>query len=668
MSAPLELVLSRLKGVARNGDGFIALCPAHNDQRPSISVKDGETGVVLHCHAGCETQAILTAIGLTPRELFFVPGSKRERDADRPRLLRVVATYPYVDENGTVLFEVLRLDPKGFKQRKPDGGGGYVHKLGDIRRVPYRLPELLAADDVLILEGEKDCETARTLGFVSTCNSGGAGKWRDEYSPYFKGKNVTIVPDADTPGRKHAAAVAETLAGYAASIRVAELPGAKDLTEWLERGGSKEQLHEIVTATVQQNSTATLDGGELLDKIYAFLRRFVNLARAQVVIIVLWIVHTYALDAADVTPYLAITSPEKRCGKTRLLEVLEILVAGPWLTGRATAAVLYRKIHQEHPTLLLDESDAAFGGQRDYAEALRGVLNSGHGRAGKASCCVGQGANITYQDFSTFCAKAIAGIGELPGTVADRSIPIRLQRQAIGEKVERFRLRNVEGEASLLREAVVKWTGPMLSDLRAARPNLPSELTDRQQDGVEPLLAIADAAGGEWPITARQALKEICTSEQPSDESIGVTLLGDIRTIFDAQSTDRLASATLVSFLIEIETSPWSEWKNGKPMTVRGLAKELRRFEIRPTSVRIGEKTPKGYERSAFRDAFQRYVPATSATPLNSHDLAPDSSRNTEPTVADNQRTNPNGISHVADVADNAPAEVLVVVKIEEDL
>jgi hypothetical protein len=436
-------------------------------------------------------------------------------------------------------------------------------------------------------------------------------------------------------------------------------PASPDTRRWRALQG--EAWYGIAGETVRVEPKSaelerplTTDGEALLDKIYAFLRRFVHLSHAQVVIISLWIAHTHALDAADVTPYLAITSPEKRCGKTRLLEVLTILVARPWLTGRVTAAVLHRKIDQEHSTLLLDETDAAFGGQRDYAELLRGVLNSGHGRGGVASCCVVHGSNITYQDFSTFCPKAIAGIGELPGTVADRSIPIRLQRQATGEKVERFRLRDVEGEATLLREAVIQWTGPILPDLRAARPNLPSELTDRQQDGAEALLAIADAAGGEWPIVARRALLEICASEP--DESTGVILLGDIRAIFDSQHSDRLSSAALVSALTEIETSPWIEWRNGKPLSARGLAKLLQPFGIRPSSVRIGAQTPKGYERSAFHDAFLRYLPATSATPLNPDDLASDSNRNIESAVADKQRNKPSGISDVEDVADSIPA------------
>jgi hypothetical protein len=153
-------------------------------------------------------------------------------------------------------------------------------------------------------------------------------------------------------------------------------------------------------------------GNVTLDSLAGFVRRFVFLSDAQTVAVTLWVVHTHAFEAADTTPYLAITSAEKQCGETRLLEVLNLLANSPWFTGRVTAAVLTRKIDTEQPTLLLDESDAAFNGPKEYAEALRGVLNTGHRRGGQASCCVGQGANLTYRDFSTFCPKAIAGIGK----------------------------------------------------------------------------------------------------------------------------------------------------------------------------------------------------------------------------------------------------------------
>ena len=306
------------------------------------------------------------------------------------------------------------------------------------------------------------------------------------------------------------------------------------------------------------------------------------------------------------TPYLAITSAVKQSGKTRLLEVLELLVDKPWLTGRVTAACLVRKVDHVRPTLLLDESDAAFSGAKEYAEALRGILNTGFYSGGVASCCVGQGANITYKDFKTYCAKAIAGIGQLPDTVADRSIPIRLERKRPGEVLERFRRRFAKGEGMEIRESVSRWITEIADRLKEARPALPESLTDRQQDGIEPLLAIADEAGGEWPEAVRTAAREIFRSQAADDQNIGVQLLADLKEIFQAQ--DKIFTTDLLEKLKKIETSPWADWSKGKGLTCHGLSKLLKPFEISPRSVRVGEATAKGYDSDWFQDAFSRYL------------------------------------------------------------
>lgn len=262
-----------------------------------------------------------------------------------------------------------------------------------------------------------------------------------------------------------------------------------------------------------------VEGAALFDEVCAFIRRFVFLSDAEAGVAAVWVIHTYTFDAADCTPYLSVTSPEKRSGKTRLLEVLETLVANPWHTGRVTAAVLCRKIDAESPTLLLDESDAAFKSGEEYGEALRGILNTGHRRGGKTTCCLKQGAELTYEDFSTLSPKAIAGIGRLPDTVADRSIPFSLKRKVRSDKVERFRLRKVRTEAERLRERLEAWGVQNIEKLRDAHPALPEELSDREQDGAEPLLAIADLAGGEWPEAARRALVSLCCGARAVDES-----------------------------------------------------------------------------------------------------------------------------------------------------
>jgi hypothetical protein len=605
VSKQLDAVIARLEGVRRNGSQWKALCPAHADKNPSLSVSEKNGKILLNCLAGCPTEKVLDAAGLGWKDLFT-------ESAPHPR---IVAEYPYTDEHGTLLYQNVRFDPKDFSQRRPNDRHGWTWKLGNVRRVLYRLPQVLAASVVVIVEGEKDADTGNTLGLAAT-TSGASGTWREEFSEMLRGKRVTIIADADAPGRKHAQQVARSLFGRAESLKLLELPHAKDLSEWVEQGGTRGALLDLVQ-NAPEWKPQSVEGGTVLDKVFAYVRRFVSLSESQARIAALWVVHTHVFSTADATPYLAITSAEKQSGKTRLLEVFETLVANPWLTGRVTAAVLIRKIDAERPTLLLDESDAAFGSDKEYAEGLRAVLNTGHRDGGKASCCVGQGANITFRDFSTFCPKAIAGIGKLPDTVADRAIPIRLKRAAPGEGVQRFRRHDIESEVGNLRQQIEAWCASIGEKLRDARPQLPEKLTDRQQDGAEPLLAIADAADGDWPKFARRALVELCTEAQASDDSIGKQLLADIRQIFEKAGVDRLPSSELVGELVEIETSPWGEWSHGKPLTAPRLARLLKPFEVFPECIRVGDKTPRGYLAEQFRDAFRRYLRAESHASLS---------------------------------------------------
>jgi Protein of unknown function (DUF3631)/DnaB-like helicase N terminal domain len=366
----------------------------------------------------------------------------------------------------------------------------------------------------------------------------------------------------------------------------------------------------------RHKATAVLDGGSLLNRIGAFIDRFVVLKPAQRDVICLWVMHTHAFSAADATAYISVTSPEMRCGKSRLLEVAARLVAAPWFTARVSPAVLARKVDGESPTLLLDESDAAFKGDKEYAEVLRGILNSGHRRGGVTSLCVGKGTEISYKDFQTFCPKMIAGIGHLPDTVSDRSIIIQLQRRTPNERsVERFRFRLVEVEAKPLREAVTAWGEANMDALREVQPKLPEVLNDRQQDGAEPLLALADRAGGDWPQRARAALIDVF-SGAPQDDSLCVQLLADIWTVFQQAGVARLSSDDLKNGLMQIETSPWAEFHRGKPLTPISLARLLKRFKIFPKTLRIGTATPKGYELSLFTDSWERYLPKGSISAL----------------------------------------------------
>jgi hypothetical protein len=386
---------------------------------------------------------------------------------------------------------------------------------------------------------------------------------------------------------------------------------------------------DLVTAVEQleepEKPDLAVEGAELLEDIIDFIRKYVLLSQAQAIVLALWTLHTHCMVAADTTPYINVNSAEKESGKTRTLEVEELLVANPWFTGRVTAACLTRKIDAQKPTLLLDESDAAFASGEEYAEALRGVLNTGHRRGGKTSCCVGKGVNIGFKDFETFCPKAIAGLTKLPDTVNSRALPITLERKPRTVKVERFRRKKVKPAADKLRTGIVAWAKSGINRLRTIEPELPGQLSDRQADGAEPLLAIAELIGNGWPEKARDALVELCTSADAEDLSPSVRLLRDIAGIFAEVKVDRISSGTLIEKLVNIDTSPWAErGKARKPLTQNGLARLLRKFKsyddrpIEPQSINFGEEvTLRGYYREHFVDAWRRYVPGASPELLN---------------------------------------------------
>ena len=260
-----EAILARFQCVRRNRNGcYVARCPAHADNNnPSLSIREVEGRVLLNCFAGCTVEAICAAARIEKADLF----------SDGAPAPRVVATYDYSDEVGALLYQVVRYEPKGFRQRRPDGSGGWTWNLQGIRRVLYRLPEVLAAGEVLVCEGEKDCETARGMGLVATCNSQGAGKWRPEYPDFLEGKRVCIVADADAPGRKHAQGVAASLWGRVESLRVMEVPGAKDLTEWFEHGGRRETFLDLVKNTIEWKPAIQNAGGFALTPLGDLLAR-----------------------------------------------------------------------------------------------------------------------------------------------------------------------------------------------------------------------------------------------------------------------------------------------------------------------------------------------------------------------------------------------------------
>jgi hypothetical protein len=414
------------------------------------------------------------------------------------------------------------------------------------------------------------------------------------------------------------------------AVRFVRVPKSfKDLDEWRQGGASAIELRRALTeadnlaAVEVQKCAAGLSA--LLDALCAFLRRYVVFQLPeQPRVIALWVAHCWALDAFDYTPYLHIDSPEKQCGKTRLLDCLELLTPKPWRAILPSEAVLFRKIERDRPTLLLDEIDGIFSnGKDDRKEALRSLLNAGFEAKVTIPRCVGQGAS--FAEFRVFCAKALAGIGKLPDTIRDRSVAIQLARRVRDEPVQRFRKRDTETEAAVIRTGLGEWSKlpGIVEALRGTRPVLPDPLTDRQQDICEPLLAVADMAGGEWPKQARSDLITLYGQTQDETESLGVKLLSDIRKTFNNEQVDKFSTQQLLEILVAQETdSPWAGWwerdlKDGNTNgPAQKLARMLKPFKIKACVIRFpDDNTARGYRADDFQEAWKRYLPEIPETP-----------------------------------------------------
>jgi hypothetical protein len=238
--------------------------------------------------------------------------------------------------------------------------------------------------------------------------------------------------------------------------------------------------------------------------------------------------------------------------------------------------------------------------------------------------CVG--STFQIQDFQVFCAKALAGIGKLPDTVRDRSIPIQLVRRSRDESVERFRKREAEQAVATIRSELEAWSHQKgnTETLRDSRPSVPDELSDRQADICEPLFAIAELAGGEWPERARGALIKLCC-ESDEDESVGVKLLSDIRDVFNEMQTDRLSTKEILEALVALETdTPWAEWweqdlnKENTRGPAQKLARLLKPYRIESRGIRVADNTtPRGYVREHFIEVWKRYCPSKAAKQCN---------------------------------------------------
>ncbi len=393
------------------------------------------------------------------------------------------------------------------------------------------------------------------------------------------------------------------------------------------------------------------DAAQLLERVMAFTGRFVLLpSTATRRALALFVLHTWAFEAAYATPYIVVESPEKQSGKTRLLEVLELLCRTPKRAANVSPAALYQTIEGHKPTLLIDEADAIFGRSGDRNEELRGVLNAGNMPGSPVSRGGKDGEPVEYD---VYCPKVIAGIatGSLPDTIRDRAIVIAIDRKKKSERVERLRKRKVEAEVGALRTALVTWRDAAHDELSAYELGESLEkISDRLEEAWEPLLAIAAHAGGTWPEETRRAAEALAAGEADDDGDGSHLLLVALKDVFGKQGV--LATEAVVVTLNGNHDWPFCTYNDGKGIKPTQIAKLLKRYRIKPKGVRIGGKTPRGYRREWFSDAWERYLPATPATSAAQSQKQGVSTRNKDAGVAGSgDPANPHGERDVADVA-----------------
>lgn len=370
--------------------------------------------------------------------------------------------------------------------------------------------------------------------------------------------------------------------------------------------------NETVTSTVTPVAEVTdfpgNEGAGVLDAPHGFLGRFIAYPTpATHDAHVLWIVHAHLVAEFENTPRIAFLSPEPGSGKSRAMELTEALVPRPVLSVNATPAYIFRKISDPEglPTLLIDECDAIFtGGKSDSSEELRGLLNSGYRRGATAGRVAIKGNELVTEDWPSFAAVALAGLNTLPDTIMTRSVVVPMKRRRRDQRVEPYRRRLIGPEADSLREQIAAWAETIRPGIGDTWPELPESITDRDADCWEPLLAIADAAGGTWPERSRTAALSILEASKGKGVSLGVRLLEDIRTVFG--DADRVSSLELVSRLVALEDAPWPSI-HGEELTPRLMARLLSKYEIGPTTLKIDGRALKGFKRSMFVDPWERY-------------------------------------------------------------
>ena len=506
--------------------------------------------------------------------------------------------------------------------------------------------------DMLSIADKTDWYENNDVAFISTRGKGNA-KLVQGLIP--EGASVCAWPQNDKQGQEWL----DDLSTIVPKLGVARVPSSitkrnefgelaeiklKDANEWTNAGASAADLYQAfwrnelfkpvsieqspiappvesvkqpVPSAKLQGSEVTLpdvepwpeavNGAEVLNEMAETFSRYCALPEGAKEILALWCAYTHGFEAFQCSPRLYVTSPEKGCGETTLRDVIALFVPRSLPTENVSVAVLFRLVEKYKPVVLADECDAWL---RDNEE-LRGLLNAGHRRGGMVYRCEGEGNEV--RGFHVFAPVVLCGISKnntkLPETLLDRSIIIRLDRAAKGELQARFNSDRVEKETEMCRK-IARFIADNKARYKTCDPVLPEGVYNRLADNWRPLFAVAEIAAGEWPARAEAAFRSLVRTGDIDAQSLGVTLLSDIREVFDGEE---MLSRRLIERLSAREESPWKCYDHGKEITMRQLANLLKPYGVHPRDVRLSGEHGRGYRLADFQKPFRSYLTPPSA-------------------------------------------------------
>jgi len=606
--------------------GSSSTCPAHEDHAPSLSIgnrRDGD-GVVIKCHAGCSTEAVLAALGMTEAELF-----DETRTTSQDARPQAVAVYDYTDQNGVLLYQKVRYEPKTFRQRRPDGNG-WSWSLGDTRRVLYRLPEVVAAiaagDLVFVCEGEKDANGMRAAGMTATTWTEGAWKpdqkpkWRAEYTEALTGARVAVIRDKDAPGMHTAETIAKELAGTAQSVVILEPAEGKDAFDHLAAGRSVAEFVEVETAPdspVAPLAPVSPEGpketGAVLDDVRSWLSRYIaTMTPADLDLLTLWAAHTWLAVETYTTPRLVLDSPVPGSGKTTTLEHLHRLCIAPvQAASLSSPALLARMLDSGIRTILIDEADRSLDPKKEGVGELLAILNSGYKRGGTRPVLVpGKEGKWDVREMPTFSPVVMAGNNpQLPEDTRQRCIRVLLLPDLTG-RIEESDWELIDDDARALGARLRRWADTIRDDVKVARPPLPEGITGRFRECWAPLKRIAVMAGGTWPARVDEmALHDKEQAEMDKEDGMirerpALLLLRHLHDLWP-QGETFVPTSSLVDWLALEHPEEWGDGSPfGKPITAQRFGRMLA-TSYKVNSTRLDRDGARGYVRAALLGPWQ---------------------------------------------------------------